>query len=354
MSDNQITNVFVLASMCKHPSREIFNKKLTHILSEVADNVVVVGANEPVDRNNVEFHYLEVPDSVTGVRRYGLFARQQIKAIWQAQRELYDFDHLFIRNSELLLAAAGSRMLGINTHLLVTQQKSSYWHDLLAKLTFSIPDSLVVETPCVIDSWGVSRWTSKTQHGGLYVGNEFYAERDFNERPPKVGFLGILNERKGVDHLIDAIEGVDEKGPISFTIGGDGPLRDRVEDLAARRDDVKYLGWVSENDRIREFYNNIRLLVLPSRTEGLPGVIMEAMACHTPVLATSVGGIPDVVTEGKTGYLLQDRDPGSIRRRMIEILDRDDLPTVSSQASDYIGSKFRFEHAVERYRRICD
>jgi glycosyltransferase involved in cell wall biosynthesis len=97
----------------------------------------------------------------------------------------------------------------------------------------------------------------------------------------------------------------------------------------------------------------MKLLVLPSRsTEGLPTTILESFACGTPVCASPVSGVPDVVREGETGFLLQSREPDVLSTRIEGILDQNDLIAISESCRTLIETEYRFEAAVERYRLI--
>jgi len=91
--------------------------------------------------------------------------------------------------------------------------------------------------------------------------------------------------------------------------------------------------------------------VMPSEpTEGLPSTILESFSCGTPVYATPVSGIPDVVHEGETGFLMTESDPDEIVGRIEAILARDDLSEIGSKARCLIVNEFSFEATVERYR----
>lgn len=97
----------------------------------------------------------------------------------------------------------------------------------------------------------------------------------------------------------------------------------------------------------------MRLLVMPSApTEGLPTVILEAMACGTPVLATPIAGVPDVVQDEVTGYLLTDSRPGAIIDRINQILEGDEVIDQSLAAHELIEHEYTFDAAVCRYTRI--
>ena len=92
---------------------------------------------------------------------------------------------------------------------------------------------------------------------------------------------------------------------LDIVLAGDGPLRSEIEAAIKRHglgDAVRITGWIP-SDRVREEILAARALVLPSFAEGLPVVIMEAMALHRPVLSTFVAGIPELVRSGENGWL---------------------------------------------------
>ncbi|MDR9817328.1 MAG: glycosyltransferase family 4 protein [Candidatus Methanoculleus thermohydrogenotrophicum] len=124
------------------------------------------------------------------------------------------------------------------------------------------------------------------------------------DRPSLIGYIGRLSGEKGVQHFAQALPAVlNGREDLRVLIGGDGPLKELIEaslqkgGVTAR---VDLPGWISHDD-LPGYLNQLRLLVLPSYTEGLPNIMLEAMACGTPVLATPVGAIPDVIIDGKTG-----------------------------------------------------
>jgi len=97
----------------------------------------------------------------------------------------------------------------------------------------------------------------------------------------------------------------------------------------------------------------MKLLVLPSYTEGLPKAVLEAMACGTPVLATTVGAIPDIIKDGETGFLLKNNSPDHIADRIIEILgDHTNLGYVQRKARALVVEKYTYDKAVKRYNNI--
>lgn len=138
-------------------------------------------------------------------------------------------------------------------------------------------------------------------------------ESEFHKVEPKpfaatsrVVCVGRLSREKGQLLLIEAANRLAGKGiRFELVLAGDGEMRAEVESLIERyglAGSVRITGWISSN-QVREEILAARGLVLPSFTEGLPVVIMEAMALRRPVLATYVGGIPELVLSGENGWL---------------------------------------------------
>jgi glycosyltransferase involved in cell wall biosynthesis len=87
---------------------------------------------------------------------------------------------------------------------------------------------------------------------------------------------------------------------------------------------VRFLGWTSGSNRLRALYNAADCLVLPSRREGFPTVVGEALACGTPVLGSRVGGIPELVHEGRTGWLVDPEDETALAERLAYVAGHPD------------------------------
>ncbi|MEZ5287585.1 MAG: glycosyltransferase [Vicinamibacterales bacterium] len=127
---------------------------------------------------------------------------------------------------------------------------------------------------------------------------------------------------KGHADLIDALAIVAARGRrVSTVLAGDGPSRPDLErriQAAGLQDDVHLPGYVSQPARLLQ---DADLMVLPSHTEGLPNAALEALAMDVPVLATRVGGTPEVITDGETGRLVEARAPEQMAAAILEFLD---------------------------------
>jgi colanic acid/amylovoran biosynthesis glycosyltransferase len=123
---------------------------------------------------------------------------------------------------------------------------------------------------------------------------------------PRFVCVGRLSEEKGQMLLLEAVARVAAKNiPIELVLVGDGPLRGELEKLIEKYRlgaQIRITGWIS-NKQVRDEIARARALVLPSFSEGLPVVIMEAMALRRPVLTTFIAGIPELVHSGENGWL---------------------------------------------------
>lgn len=136
-------------------------------------------------------------------------------------------------------------------------------------------------------------------------------------------FVGYLWPIKGLNYLIDAIPGIVKKRPNSlFLFIGQGHLKNKMIKKCRRYDvekNVRFLGG-KEHDEIPIWLNASDMLILPSLSEGRPNVVLEAMACGIPVIATRVGGTPELVENGFNGVLVEPKDSGGIKNGILTLL----------------------------------
>lgn len=226
---------------------------------------------------------------------------------------------------------------------------------VLERAGFVLADGVVTYTPNMARQLDLDPDAADIYpNGARYVRTDvFEPSTPFEERDVRVGFLGRLDEEKGIRTLAAVARHLPEE--ITFTFVGDGDLSEWLRDELAdeiERGEVELRGWVA-HDQVPAELNRLRLLVMPSEpTEGLPTTILEALACGTPVYATPVSGVPDVVREGKTGFLMQEETPGAIAKRISDILSENSLSQVGDGGRELIEDEYSFSAAVERYERI--
>jgi glycosyltransferase involved in cell wall biosynthesis len=142
---------------------------------------------------------------------------------------------------------------------------------------------------------------------------------------PRVVCVGRLCEQKGQRLLVEAAARLAAKGiALEIVLAGDGELRAELEAVIQMhnlRKSVRITGWLSSLE-VRDEILAARALVLPSLAEGLPVVLMEAMALRRPVLTTYVAGIPELVRPGENGWLVPSGDVEELARALQDVLSR--------------------------------
>jgi colanic acid/amylovoran biosynthesis glycosyltransferase len=166
--------------------------------------------------------------------------------------------------------------------------------------------------------------------------------------PPRTRQLvcvGRLCEQKGQLLLLRAVHRLREQGlRVELVLAGDGEMRPEVETSITElgiADQVRITGWIG-GDTVRKEILEARALVLPSFAEGLPVVLMEAMALGRPVISTYIAGIPELVHNGVNGWLIPAGDVQALADAMRDVVEHDD------HALAAIGVRAR-ERAVARH-----
>jgi glycosyltransferase involved in cell wall biosynthesis len=170
--------------------------------------------------------------------------------------------------------------------------------------------------------------------------------------PPAVLYVGGLYPIKGIDVLAKAFSALVKTGVNArLVVCGEGPYRDGLDSLDLKPV-VSLRGSVLQRE-VREEMRRARLLVLPSLSEGLPRVVMEAMACSLPVVASSVGGIPELVEDGLTGYLVPPGDSESLARRLRDLLeDGEGARVMGARARAKAERELSSERYFAGYRKL--
>ena len=167
---------------------------------------------------------------------------------------------------------------------------------------------------------------------------------------PLLLYVGNLKASKGCLDLLEAFPALLARYPgARLTYVGNGPDRDalRARILALGHEEHVQLVGATAHDTLGDWFRAADLLCLPSHNEGVPNVVLEAMACGTPVVATRVGGIPEVVPD-YAGILVPPRDRIALSRALIEASER----RWDSQRIALHAGGFRWEDNVDRLERI--
>lgn len=171
-------------------------------------------------------------------------------------------------------------------------------------------------------------------HYGIDLKSFFPITNKEEKNQPIILSVGRLVEKKGFPYLIKACKILVEKGcKFHCQIVGDGPLRSLLENLIVQNDISEYVELVGVvfQERIREYFNRAEIFVLPcviaadGDRDGVPNVLIEAMAMNIPVISTDIIGIPELIRDGKEGLLVPQKDEMALADAIALLIENNDL-----------------------------
>ncbi|HYW00150.1 MAG TPA: glycosyltransferase family 4 protein [Candidatus Acidoferrum sp.] len=226
----------------------------------------------------------------------------------------------------------------------------------LIKFAYSITDLIACESERTTKLRVLRGFRKKTFIvGGRYVDTEtFKVIAPLDMRGNTVGYIGAFKPVKGITNLISALPLIANRVPdVKFLFAGEGYLRQVLETEikklpASINANVKIDRWIDHNS-LPSKLNQLKTLVLPSYSEGIPGIVQEAMACGTLVVATPVGGIPDIIHDEKTGFIIEQNNPTCIAQNVVKALNYPDATEISNDARALIENEFSKSLVTQRY-----
>ncbi len=173
-----------------------------------------------------------------------------------------------------------------------------------------------------------------------------------------IGTVGRISAEKDQFSFVRALVVIFKKHPnlkrtLRFMIVGDGPLLDELRQMVTQSDLEKYVWLPGARDDIPELFNEMDVFVLPSLGEGVSNTILEAMASRLPVVATNVGGNPELVVEGETGMMVPSSDPDKLAFAILEYLENPEKIRIHGDAGRMrVEQEFSMKVMVNCYINI--
>jgi glycosyltransferase involved in cell wall biosynthesis len=166
-----------------------------------------------------------------------------------------------------------------------------------------------------------------------------------------LGWVGRLSQEKGADVFVDALARLADL-PVAVSVLGDGPERERLQARATARGIGDRIRWHGVVPEAGSFFRAFDAFVLSSRTEGCPMVLFEAMAVRVPIVATEVGGVPDVVSPAE-GALVAPDNPNALAEAIRELhCNQARAASRADAARDRLLSDFQLQPWLDRYQAI--
>ena len=226
------------------------------------------------------------------------------------------------------------------------------------KFNFYLSDVVVIESSLLTENKTLMKWKNKLRNGALYLDDIelFSIEVPIIQRGHEIGFIGRFSSEKGILEFLDAIPAIIEIIPhVEILLIGSGPLDNMVDEIigiSECKENIRRLSWVDHKE-LPVYLNKMKLLVIPSKSEGLPNIIFEAFGCGTVVLASPVGGVPEIVIDGETGFLIHNISPEAFAFQIAEILQMDSkLNEITKRAKDLLQKDYLMDSAIDRYSLI--
>ncbi|PIS07992.1 hypothetical protein COT78_00740 [Candidatus Berkelbacteria bacterium CG10_big_fil_rev_8_21_14_0_10_43_13] len=172
-------------------------------------------------------------------------------------------------------------------------------------------------------------------------------------RAPVIGTIGNLNPQKGQIYLIEAMEEILKKFPLAtLEIVGEGELKEslkfKVESLKLER----HITLLGRQKNVEKFFKKWDVFVLPSVAETFGIVVLEAMNAGVPIVATRVGGIPDIIENRKNGLLIPSRDSKQLAKAVIELLDHPALAAKLKRGGIERVENFDWQKVIKEIEKV--
>ena len=181
---------------------------------------------------------------------------------------------------------------------------------------------------------------------------------DFSKRPGglvNILFAGRLVYQKGLDVALKAVSILD-KTRFHLNIVGSGPLEGELKALAARLNlagSTTFMGWLTKSELLK-LYQQSHILVIPSRDEGLPNVVTEAMSCSMAVVGTNCGGIPELVENGVNGYVVEPDDIKAFSEKLGGLISDTDTINKFCENSREMAGRWSWADSANRLRGLIN
>jgi glycosyltransferase involved in cell wall biosynthesis len=212
-----------------------------------------------------------------------------------------------------------------------------------------------------VDQGGLS-FTSQKVDRVIYCGIDLQrfmpidnAERSLKLwRYPVVGAVGRLIPRKGYNYLLHAVPDIKKAYPdVKLVFAGDGEEKENLKMLANELDVQESVVFLGNRKDIPEVINSFDVFVLPSLSEGLGVVVLEAFAAGKPVVASKVEGIPEMVVSGENGFLVPPKDSGALAEKIIAILrDPEKASEMGKKGRCLVEEKFNINNKIREYESL--
>ena len=347
--------VFMNPVPSKAPQISAF--KFLKVISPCYDKVSIVSSSldDTDDAQVVNIKYKKQRNKILRVLNFVWF---QLKAFFKSLKVLKKGDVAFFWVGDKMFSSMlACKLKRVKTHFFLygmtslenvskKAQNTKKSQDYLAKKA----DFVCAESKSVLLDRGITEDTN-TRIIHLYVD-------DLKKSDKKENTVGMLCRLASGKCVLEAIEGFcafhEKFSQYKLEIVGDGVLYDECKQLIEKHNASEYIrlcGWVL-HDELFEFMPEWKLLLFPTKTEGLPNSVLESMSMSIPVLCSFVGGLKDLIQDGQNGYVLECDTPSCIEKSLCSIFENEtQLCAISQQAKKTVENEYTLQKARENFAK---
>lgn len=344
------------------------------VYNDEVESITIIGpATIEIERDNID----QVPiqrKAITGILPQILdYIYYQFKIAYRLHLQQSNIVFFHIGGSMLLIPVLFCKLTGLCSVIFITgstgqSYSAKHGRNCITQIITKIIKMIESVTCCLSDNIiklsdnMQSPWVPDFVATNVFSENfnyidcsKFKKKLDLSNREHHIIFIGRFESVKGVQNILKSVPLLIEAYPqMSIKLIGDGGLRNNLEDFVIQEElseHVSFSGWV-DHEEIPDHLNDGRILLMPSESEGVPKTLLEAMACGTIPVAATVGGIPDIIIEGKNGFLLPDTEPATIANVISQVLEQNNLENISNNARYSIEERHSYEAVKKKYRKI--
>jgi glycosyltransferase involved in cell wall biosynthesis len=262
-----------------------------------------------------------------------------------------------LRKTTVVFHHGGNKLLeGQLEYRVGAQRIIPYLQEFMLRICYLIVDYVLCLSPSIVQFGGLLRYKKKILFCKHFVETDlFVAKTAPTSKENLIGYFGRLSYKKGIMNFIESMPLIlDRWQDVRFIIAGNGELLEALNstiDSKGFGDKLTVLPWIP-TDRYPEYLAKLKFFLLPSYEEGVPATLLEAMSCGVIPVVTAVGGIPDIVTDGKSGFIISDNRPSTIATGLVRALKSSDLDDISRNAVEFVCREYTLRSVVQRWQEI--
>jgi len=185
--------------------------------------------------------------------------------------------------------------------------------------------------------------------------SEMRKKLQINKEDKIILFVGRFRPEKGLEYLVKAMSIIKEKDrEAKLLLAGEGPEEENLRNLIFEKQLTEFITFTGQipHENVKDYMVASDIFVLPSLTEGFPNVLLEAMACGLPIVASKITGIPEIVINGENGFLVESKSPKEIAEKLLFLLNNPELRKKISRNNLKKIKCYSFESIIKKLEKV--